>query len=108
MLAVLDRENGSFLGRTGLKHWPQFDEVEVGWVLAPAFWGRGLATEAGRACLEWGLRSLAVPYVTAMIQPENQRSIRVAERLGMAPLRDDFLLGHDVIVYARRRSSGEG
>jgi RimJ/RimL family protein N-acetyltransferase len=107
MLAVLDRESGRFLGRTGLKHWPQFDEVEVGWALSPAFWGRGLATEAGAACLDWGLRSLEVPYVTAMIQPENQRSVRVAERLGMAPLRYDVLLGHEVVVYARRRSSVE-
>src|ERR1700761_6649695 len=50
-LAIVDRESGALLGRSGLKYWPQFDEVEVGWVLVPGARGRGVATETGRACL---------------------------------------------------------
>jgi RimJ/RimL family protein N-acetyltransferase len=104
-VAILGRESGAFLGRTGLKHWPQFEEVEVGWVLHPAARGRGIATEAGRACLEWGFRDLDVDHLTAMIAPDNGPSIAVAERLGMAPLREDLLLGEPVVVYAVRRGS---
>lgn len=99
LMAMLDRRSGRFIGRTGLKYWPQFDETEVGWVLHPAVWGQGLATEAGRACLRFGLRHLEVPYYTAMIRPDNHRSIAVAERLGMMPLRNDDLLGVPVVVY---------
>jgi RimJ/RimL family protein N-acetyltransferase len=100
LLAVLDRASGEFLGRTGLKHWPQFDETELGWALRRDAWGRGLATEAARACLQWAFAVLPVPYVTAMIEPANARSVRVAERLDMTPLRDDVLLGEPVVVYA--------
>jgi RimJ/RimL family protein N-acetyltransferase len=97
------REDGTFLGRGGLRHWPQFDEVEVGWTLTAAARGRGIATEAGHAWLEWGLRELDVPYITAMIDPANTTSIAVAERLGMESLRTDVLHGKPVTVYARRR-----
>jgi RimJ/RimL family protein N-acetyltransferase len=102
-MTLLDRESGAFLGRCGLKWWPEFGEVEVGWVLAPEARGRGLATEAGRACLDWGFRDFNLPYVTAMIAPDNANSIAVARRLGMTPLREDVLLGTEVIVHAVRR-----
>jgi RimJ/RimL family protein N-acetyltransferase len=104
-LTILDRESGDFLGRSGLKYWPEFDEVEVGWVLAATARGRGIATEAGRACLEWGFREFGLPYVTAMIGPANAGSIAVAARLGMERLREDTLrdFGVEVIVFALRR-----
>ena len=73
-MTLLDRESGAFLGRSGLKWWPEFGEVEVGWVLAPAARGRGLATEAGRASLEWAFRDLDVPYVTAIHRSRQRRT----------------------------------
>jgi RimJ/RimL family protein N-acetyltransferase len=75
-------------------------------VLRPDVWGEGFATEAGRACLDWGFRDLGLPYVTAMILLDNQRSIRVAERLGMTPLRSDSLMELPVVVYAIERPEG--
>lgn len=98
-MAIVERASGRFVGRSGLNYWPQFDETEVGWVLRPDAWGRGFATEAGRACLEWGFTHLDLPYLTAMIRPENHPSIRVAERLGMRPLRSDLLMDVPVVVY---------
>jgi RimJ/RimL family protein N-acetyltransferase len=102
-LTILDRESGTFIGRSGLRFWPEFEEVEVGWVLMPAARGRGVATEAGRACIEWGFRDFALPYVTAYIGPANANSIAVAERLGMTPLREDVLHGEPIVVHALRR-----
>jgi RimJ/RimL family protein N-acetyltransferase len=100
LFAIRDKESGAFLGRTGLKYWPQFGETEVGWILRRDAWGHGYATEAARACVDWGFANLDVPYLTAMIVPENARSIAVAERLGMSRLREDELLGEPVVVYA--------
>jgi RimJ/RimL family protein N-acetyltransferase len=100
LVAIEERASGRFLGRSGLKYWPQFDETEVGWVLRPDTWGHGFATEAGRACLEWGFAALDVPYLTAMIVPDNVRSIHVAERLGMQALRTDLLMDLPVVVYS--------
>jgi RimJ/RimL family protein N-acetyltransferase len=102
-LSIRDREGGAFLGRSGLRFWPEFGEVEVGWVLMPGARGRGVATEAGRACAEWGFRDFDLPYVTAMIAPDNDASTAVARRLGMTPLREDVLHDVPIVVYALRR-----
>lgn len=102
-VAVHDRATGRFLGRGGLHHWPQFDEVELGWVLRADAWGRGWATESGRAWAQWAFEHLDVPYVTACIDPDNHASRAVAERLGMAVIRHDVLHGRGVLVFALRR-----
>jgi RimJ/RimL family protein N-acetyltransferase len=99
-VAILDRDSGRFVGRTGLKYWPPFGETEVGWALRPEARGKGIATEAGAAALRWGFEQFDLPYITAMIQPENTASARVAERLGMRPIRNDMLLGEHVVVHA--------
>jgi len=100
LFALLASDDGRFLGRVGLKYWSQFEEAEVGWVLRREEWGHGYATEAARACADWGFRKFGYPYLTAMIRAENARSIRVAERLGMSPLRDDVLFDLPVIVHS--------
>jgi RimJ/RimL family protein N-acetyltransferase len=108
MLAILDRLSGRLLGRVGLKYWPQFREIEAGWLLRRDAWGHGYATEAGRACVDWGFATLPVPYVTAMIAAENTRSIHVAQRLDFEPVREDVLLGDPVIVHSVERESWAG
>ncbi|HWJ42796.1 MAG TPA: GNAT family N-acetyltransferase [Solirubrobacterales bacterium] len=100
LLAIVDRGSGGFLGRTGLKYWPRFDETELGWVLQPEARGRGIATEAAAATLEWARERFEFPYVTAMIRPCNEPSIAVAERLGFSPLREDELDGIGVTIYS--------
>ena len=103
LFIIVDRASGAFLGRTGLKYWPQFDETEVGWILKRDAWGHGYATEAARACIAWGFENLEVPYLTSMINPANVRSIHVAKRLELTPGRDDVLLGDPVQVYMAER-----
>jgi RimJ/RimL family protein N-acetyltransferase len=102
-VGIHDRASGRFLGRGGLHYWPQFDEVEVGWVLRADVQGCGFATEAGRAWLRWGLDHLDVPYLTACIAPDNHASVSVAQRLGMSALRSDTFHGREVIVFALHR-----
>ncbi len=100
MFAILDIETDRFLGRAGLKWWPQFGETEVGWALRPDSWGHGYASEAARACVEWGFGKLGLEYLTAMIRPDNVRSVKVAERLGMKPGRRELLLDVPVVVHS--------
>ncbi len=90
------REDGRFLGRTGLLVWdvrdwshtgtpdPEFAQPEVGWAFARAAWGNGYATEGARAVIEWA-RGRGVRNLISVIAPENIRSQRVAERLGATP-----------------------
>lgn len=61
-------------------------EVEIGWRLRPAAWGRGLATEAARPLLRHGFETLALPRIVAGIAAENTASLRVAAKLGLRPV----------------------
>jgi RimJ/RimL family protein N-acetyltransferase len=100
LCAVELAATGEAIGRSGLNWWSQFDEVEAGWTFAGAHWGRGYATEAARAVLDWGFNTLALQRITAMIHPGNASSVAVATRLGFGLLREDTLHGKPVTVYA--------
>lgn len=83
---------GAFAGFAGLAV-PSFlpavlPAVEVGWRLAPEWWGRGLATEAARASVDHASAALGLASVVSIIDQANTASLRVAERLGMRRGRD--------------------
>jgi RimJ/RimL family protein N-acetyltransferase len=58
--------------------------VEVGWRLSYATWGRGYATEAARAALDFGFNSCQLPEIVSFATTRNRRSHRVMEKLGMS------------------------
>jgi RimJ/RimL family protein N-acetyltransferase len=58
-------------------------EIELGYRLAGAFWGRGLATEADRAVGDYAPGVLGLPGLVAIINPGNRASIRVAQKRGL-------------------------
>ena len=58
-------------------------EVEIGWRLKRAAWGRGYATEAGAPILALGFTEAKLDEVVADIHPDNRGSIRVAEKIGL-------------------------
>jgi RimJ/RimL family protein N-acetyltransferase len=79
-----EREGGAVVGRAGLR-WTEVDSrlaVELPWAVGSPYWGRGYATEAAVAAIEWG-RSLDLPEVVALVMAVNRRSRRVAEKAGM-------------------------
>ena len=76
-----------FAGFIGLAI-PGFDApftpcVEIGWRLAAEHWGRGYATEGARAALSFGFETLMLDEIVSFTVPENLRSRRVMERIGM-------------------------
>jgi RimJ/RimL family protein N-acetyltransferase len=56
---------------------------ELGWRLARAAWGRGLATEGAIAARDWALGELGMPELISIIHPDNAASKRVAAKVGM-------------------------
>lgn len=106
--AAEDAESGRLIGRLGLlchRDWPLVDGPvpEVGWVLHRDFWGRGLATEAGRASIELWRTRLADPQLISITSPRNRRSRAVMQRLGMTYRGTARWHDHDVIWYALDR-----
>jgi RimJ/RimL family protein N-acetyltransferase len=72
--------------------------VEVGWRLAPGWWGHGLATEGARASVAAAWEALGLRCLLSIIHPDNERSLRVAAKLGMRPGRDRLLPGSNARV----------
>jgi RimJ/RimL family protein N-acetyltransferase len=68
-------------------------------MLARETWGRGYATEAGRASLQYAWDVLGADHVISLIAPENVQSIRVAERLGETPEGTYDVRGLEVLLY---------
>lgn len=83
--ATIYKATNQFIGRCGLLPWTidQRPEVEVAYMLAKAYWGQGLGTEAAQAILNYGLEKLHLPRLICLIDRENQASIRVAQKIGM-------------------------
>jgi RimJ/RimL family protein N-acetyltransferase len=81
--ALTDRDSGQFVGRCGLRFLPEVGEVELLYTLLKEFWGRGLATEASRAVLDFGFGRAGLKRIIALADPENTASWRVMEKLGM-------------------------
>lgn len=82
--AVEERANPDLpIGSVLLRPLPPADEdVEVAWHLHPEHWGKGYATEIGRAAAERAFRT-GIEEVFAVVRPGNRRSTSVARRLGM-------------------------
>lgn len=85
VVLVIERvSDGPVVGDLVLFHLdPQAGSAEIGWVVSPAASGRGLATEAVRALVDTAFRVYGLRRLTARIDPENVRSVALAERLGM-------------------------
>lgn len=80
---LTERASGRIVGTLLLKPLPNSDDIEIGWHLARAAWGRGFATEAANAALARGFEQLGLKRIFAIVDPTNIRSKRVCVRLGM-------------------------
>ena len=106
-LAVTERDGGALVGDAGLH--PLGDDIELGYTLARGAWGRGYATELGRALLAYAFDVLGAARVVAQVEPENTASRRVLEKLGMRAVDTRTAYGRPHLLYeVRRRAEPRG
>ena len=83
-LAIILRDDTELIGSGGIKvSNPNNLEAEVGYCLNRQFWGRGYATEVGKALLRFGFEKLNLHRIFATSDPENKASVHVLENIGM-------------------------
>jgi RimJ/RimL family protein N-acetyltransferase len=99
-LVVERKDTGAFIGFCGLKWLEDLGEVDLGYRLMRAHWGQGYATEASRACVEWGFLELGLERIIALVLPENMASIRVLEKLGFVHAHDMEEAGVRAMCFA--------
>lgn len=83
-MALVDKSTLTLAGFCGLnaERVDDADEVEIGYRLATAWWGRGLATEAARATLTHAFGRLGIDSLIAIVEPTNAASVKVIKKLG--------------------------
>ena len=81
---MIERDSGELIGDAGLSLLDgRGPEVEVGYTLARAWWGKGYATEAAGALLTAGFDDFGLDEIVAVADPANAASTRVLEKIGM-------------------------
>lgn len=75
--------DGTFIGLCGLRYFHLNQEIDLGFRFFKKYWGQGYAQETSRECLRYGLKDLKLNKIIAKAMPENVRSIRVMQKIGM-------------------------
>ncbi len=107
--AVIEKSTGRLLGRCGLWQPEGWPGLEVGWTFGRFAWGQGFATEAGTAWRDWAFEVLGANELLSVVHRDNQRSARVAQRIGHEAWRELEVRGNPCVLFGQRRQPvGEG
>ena len=96
--ALICKADGKLIGYCGFVK--SDNDSEIGWRLAPEYWGQGLATEAASRVFTHGIETLGFQRVIATVQASNLASIRIIEKLGMTLVESFDRDGQEVLVYS--------
>jgi RimJ/RimL family protein N-acetyltransferase len=108
--AVVFRQNKHLIGYCGFfaQIVDEVEELEIGYRIDPAYWNRGIATEAARAVRDYAFAELRLARVISLIHPDNVASRRVAEKNGMTPEKETVFRGFPTIVFSAARQPVRG
>ena len=101
---IVRKTDQAYLGFCGLKYHPETEEVDLGFRLIRNEWGRGYATEAASACLEYGLNQLKLPRIIGRVRQVNTASVKVLEKIGMKRVGAFDFEGHPAWLYESIRA----
>ncbi len=106
--AVERKQDGRLVGICGIvyQELPEGRFPELGYRFAREVWGQGLASEAAGACVRWAWENKNWGRLTAIIEPANRRSVRVAEKIGMRPGWETVYFRRDVTVFTADNPNG--
>lgn len=79
---VETKDSGTHIGICGLLKREVLEDVDIGYALLPEFWSKGYALESATAVLSYAREKLRLKRVVAVVNPANQSSIRLLEKIG--------------------------
>jgi [ribosomal protein S5]-alanine N-acetyltransferase len=97
---VTEKHCGEMIGYCGFQNFEQTADVEIVFGYLKEYWGKGVATEALKACLNFGMEKLSFEKIFAVTNPANIGSIRVLEKSGMSFLEREFHYGMETVIYS--------
>jgi RimJ/RimL family protein N-acetyltransferase len=93
------RDDGDFIGWFALKYIPRTAEVEIGYRLRHAAWGRGYATEGARELVRYGFDDLGLYRIIGVTHPDNEESQHVLRKIGLTDIGWGHYYGRSLRVY---------
>jgi ribosomal-protein-alanine N-acetyltransferase len=99
---ILPAGEKEIAGWAGLQFLPELDETEVGFLLDRPFWGKGYATAAARASLDFGFEHFKLDHIIALVHPDNLASRRVIEKCGMVYVETLSLWGIELMRHTTK------
>ncbi|MEO5947462.1 MAG: GNAT family N-acetyltransferase [Chitinophagaceae bacterium] len=97
--AVHTKHDANFIGWCGLKARPERNEIDLGYRFIKTSWGKGYATEAAFASLNYGFNKLRLPRIVGRAMPQNQASLKVLGKCGMKYIGEDIVDDHPAKTY---------
>lgn len=98
-VTATETKTGQLLGMCGF-----VGRAELGYIFGRFAWGRGIATEAARACLRFGFEHLGYDAIGAGALKENAASLRILAKLGMRPVPNTHYDNHGGAYFAIARA----
>lgn len=98
--AMIRKEDQAFIGWCGLKYIPEVDEIDIGYRLFKKYWNQAYATEAAKACLEYGFNVLKINTIVGRARAENKASIKVLEKIGLVFKAKYDIDGFPGVIYS--------
>lgn len=97
--AVIEKYSNEFLGWCGLKYTPELDEYDIGFRLFKEHWNKGIASEAAKACIDYGFIKIGLTRIVGRAMNENVGSIRVLKKIGLVYMKDYNFEGESGVIY---------
>ena len=100
---VVEKSSGEVVGRVGLWQPAGWPGCELNWLVRSAWGNRGLGTEAASEALRWAFQQPQIDRVISLIQPDNVKSIRIAEKIGETHTGEHRIAGTVLHEYSATR-----
>lgn len=102
---VAEKETGNPTGWCGLKYHDDGGFVDLGYRFMKKYWGKGYATEASKASLDYGFNILKLDRIIGRAMQENVASINVLKKMGMTFHKEELCHGHDAYIYELKKEN---
>ncbi|MES2567749.1 MAG: GNAT family N-acetyltransferase [Bacteroidota bacterium] len=102
---VIEKETNNPIGWCGLKYLEETEETDLGYRFMQKYWGKGFATEASQACLDYGFRVLNLERIIGRAVKENVDSIKVLKKVGMTFCKEELCHEHAAFIYELKKEN---
>jgi len=97
--AIILNDNNKLIGHCGINYVKDIEEFELLYALDQRYWGKGYATEACKAVIEWVKQNKKLNQLVALAYQNNERSIHVIKKLNFNYIKPITLFGADLYLY---------